>query len=99
QDPARRLSVQKVLVEKLQKQNDPDLVLEQQNLGEVQAQNGLYRDAAASFKPALDQLIAQGQPNAVLETLTRQYLQALLKSAQYPEAAKFAETIIARDTA
>jgi HEAT repeat protein len=97
QDPPRRLSVLKVLVTKLQQQNDPDLVLELQNLGQVQAQNGLYRDAAASFKPALDQLIAQGQGNAVLETLTEQYLQALLRSVQYPEAAKFAEAMIARD--
>ncbi|HEV7299124.1 MAG TPA: HEAT repeat domain-containing protein [Tepidisphaeraceae bacterium] len=104
QNPALRLSVLKVLVDKLQQEgrqpNDSDLALEQQNLGEVQAQVGQHREAAGSFKAALDFWVAQNQPApAVVETLIGQYLQSLLKSVQYPEAARFATDTIGRDTA
>jgi HEAT repeat protein len=101
QDPVQRLNVLKVLVAKLAKDNDPDLPFEQQNLGETQMspQVGLYHDAAASFKAALDYWKTRDQPAAVTEILNVQYLKALLKSGQFADATQFADEIITDDQA
>jgi HEAT repeat protein len=101
QDPVQRLNVLKVLVDKLAKDNDPDLAFEQQNLGEVQMnpQVGLYHDAAASFKGALEYWKTKDQPASVTEILNVQYLKALLKSGQFAEATTFAAQIIGDDQA
>lgn len=96
-DPTRRLNVQRELVAKLQRDNDADLAIEQYNLGEVQATVGQHREAAVSFKAALDQMLQADRPNLQVEGLIEQYIRALLRSGQYVEAVSFATTMIARD--
>lgn len=98
-EPQLRLSVLKVLVDKLRKDGGAPLAVELQNLGQVQSEPSiaLYREAAESFKTALDIWQAQGQPGPVIEDLKISYLNALIKSGQYAEGSKFAEDQIAVD--
>jgi hypothetical protein len=102
QEPQLRLNVLKVLVDKL-REEDPQavsLAVELQNLGEVQADPKVNRqgEAVESFKSALEIWEAQGQPNAVVEGLKTQYLRAMLRSAQYSEAAEYSTEQITKDT-
>lgn len=98
-DPNRRLAILRELVAKLKQSNDPDLPIEQLNLGETEVAVGQFREAAVSFKSALDQMLAADAPNAQVERLIQQYIVALLRSGQFAEGASFATTIIQGDVA
>ncbi len=96
-DPAKRLNVLKVLVDKLQPDNDANLAGEQQNLGQVQSELGLHREAAEAYRSALVFWRTQNGSQAIVDSITGRYLRELLKSGQFSEASQFAADSIARD--
>ena len=104
-DSERRLLVLKDLAEKYLKQKDLEqLAITQQNIGETCMTLGKQSDAIASFseaatyfKLALDYWNQHQARAIVMAQLVEQYLSALLRSRQYPEAARFGEQLIGED--
>jgi HEAT repeat protein len=100
EEPTRRLLVLKNLAAMQVRDKDlAQLAYTQQNIGETLMQLDHPADAEIYLRQALDYWQAQKVENMVTEQLIDRRTDALLRSKQYAEVARFGETLIARQTA
>ncbi len=95
-EPTHRLAVQLALNAKLLQDHDLDnLAISRQDTGDTYMKLGDPKEAAKYFAQALEYRQSQNDSTEVTEILIGQEMTALLKSRQYPEAAQFAQKMIA----
>jgi HEAT repeat protein len=101
-EPEHRLAVLLALDAKLQQDHKlDDLPSFQENTGDTYTKLNPpdWAQAAVYFRRALDYLLSQNANNVQTESLVSELMNALLKSRQYADAAKFAGEMISRSPA
>jgi HEAT repeat protein len=95
-DPNQRLVILSQLADKQLALHDVDgLALTKENLGQVSAKLNDYKTAAVYYQQALT--AHENDTGTVKERLVQNTTDALLKSDQYPEAAKFASDLLKKN--